>query len=210
MARSCTTISLKGSELFRIPSLLSSEHLRSPSFRGTSRFQVLGFPGFMVYVAADCSAECSNCRCVIAELKKLGEAYSGSALAARRLDLIKYGSNPLLVSRIVCCYIQGLGFGRRSRGANRDDTSVIEMYGQFASSLNGICAVFFRFRQGVYLAPGVHFTSNTRVVTISLFSTRCRSSLNSRRCSNYNTFFIVYFKALDNTLLISFICSSVY
>jgi hypothetical protein len=29
---------------------------------------------------------------VIAELKKLGEAYSGSALAARRLDLIKYGS----------------------------------------------------------------------------------------------------------------------
>lgn len=32
-----------------------------------------------------------DCRCVIAELKKLGEAYSGSALAARRLDLIKYG-----------------------------------------------------------------------------------------------------------------------
>ena len=28
---------------------------------------------------------------MIAELKRLGEAYSGSALAARRLDLIKYG-----------------------------------------------------------------------------------------------------------------------
>lgn len=35
-------------------------------------------------------------RCVIAELKKLGEAYSGSALAARRLDLIKCEHEPFL------------------------------------------------------------------------------------------------------------------
>lgn len=32
------------------------------------------------------------CRCVVAELKKLGEAYSGTALAARRLDLIRYSA----------------------------------------------------------------------------------------------------------------------
>ncbi|KAG0605965.1 hypothetical protein M758_9G102200 [Ceratodon purpureus] len=35
-------------------------------------------------------------RCVVAELKKLGEAYSGSALAARRLDLIRCEHEPFL------------------------------------------------------------------------------------------------------------------
>jgi U3 small nucleolar RNA-associated protein 23 len=35
-------------------------------------------------------------RCVVAELKKLGEAYSGTALAARRLDLIRCEHEPFL------------------------------------------------------------------------------------------------------------------
>jgi len=56
---------------------------------GGLRFSGLKSSGFRVLLSYGAGRIGLNRRCVTTELKKLGEAYSGSALAARRLDLIK-------------------------------------------------------------------------------------------------------------------------